>query len=131
MLVWPGRQAWLTQSRPHMGPLSQPLSLHVISHLFLLISLYIWPCLLTISASLLRFLFITALLTPLYFLIFFLSPSPPCGVSIWRSDSEGHSNGSGELSRGKKCSDKGRQEFRVHKSVARDMNCVLWKQQEV
>lgn len=27
---------------------------------------------------------------PLHFLIFFLSPSPPCGVSIWRSDGEGH-----------------------------------------
>lgn len=35
----------------------------------------------------------SAAIPPLHFLIFFLSPSPPCGVSIWRSDSEGHSRG--------------------------------------
>lgn len=120
-----GRQAWLTQSRPHMGLLSQPLSLHVMSHLSLLSSLYIWPHLLTISASLPRFLFITVLLTPLYFLIFFLSPSLPCGVSIWRSDSEGHSEGRGGLGRGMKSLDGGRKTLSVYKWVKRDI-CIFF-----
>lgn len=86
-----GRQAWLIQSRPHMGPL------HAISHLSLLSTLYIWLHLLTTVGSLLRFLFIGVLLSPRYFLIFFVSPCLPCGVSIWRSDTEGHSKGERKL----------------------------------
>lgn len=108
-----------------MGLLSQLLSLHVISHLSLLSSLYIWPHLLTISASLPRFLFITVLLTPLYFLIFFLSPSVPCGVSIWRSDSEGHSKGRGGLERGMKSLDERRKTLSVYKWVKRDI-CIFF-----
>lgn len=120
-----GQAGRLTQNRPHIGLLSQPLSLHVISHLSLLSSLYIWPHLRTISASLLRFLFITVLLTPLYFLIFFLSPSLPCGVSIWRSDSEGHSKGRGGLERGMKRLDERKKGIPCYKWVKRDI-CIVF-----
>lgn len=98
LLVCPGRLAWLTQSRPHMGPLPQTVSLHVISH-HPFFQHYIWPHLLTIATALLHFVFIAAQLTPLYFLILFLSHCLPCGVSIWRSESEGHSNRRGGLER--------------------------------
>lgn len=108
-----------------MGPLSQTFSLHVISHLSLLSTLYIWPGLLTIAASLTCFLFIAVLLTPPYFLIFFLSPYLPCGVSIWRSDTEGHSKEREGLERGVKSLDEGRKAFFVYKWVKRNI-CIIF-----
>lgn len=64
-----------------------------------LFSSYIRPPLLTITASLLNFLFFIGSLTPLYLFHFLSSPYLPCGVSIWGSDTEGQSKGGVALER--------------------------------
>lgn len=91
------RQDWSTQIHPHMSPLTQLLPRRVLFYQRLLWLLYIWPRLPVVLQPSAEFCSWMCCNPPTALFNFLLSPSPPCSVSIWRANSEGHSRGRGHL----------------------------------